>query len=160
NYIMGGQPGALKFGLRYRDEQKNYNQNDEKFSNIGSFGLTQALTGFTDPSFYNYLQPGFPLGPLPDFGTTTSFENAHPDSFNVKTDTVGNALATFNGKERILAGYIMNNMDLSSGLHLNLGVRVEMTHSSYLGHVATSDTAGNTTGISTVTGTQDYTDIF
>ena len=159
NYLMGGQPGALKFGLRLRNEEKDYTQNDLSFKGSGTYLLSQALAGFSDPNFYNYLQPGFALGPLPDFGTSTAFENGNPGSFTSSTDSVGNQLATFSGKERILAGYVMNDLDLGPAVRLNLGVRVEMTHSSYGGHVASSDTLGNTT-VSSVTGTQNYTDLF
>src|SRR4029077_12968774 len=94
-----------------------------------------------------------------------AYEDANPGAFTNTTDTVGNALASFNGKERIFAGYVMNAMDLSSAVHLNLGLRVEMTHSSYLGHVASTptDTTGAATGpttVAAVTGTQNYTDVF
>jgi len=160
NYLMGNQPAALKLGLRYRDEHKDYIQNDESFKGDGSYLLTQALTGFSDPSFYSYLQPGFPLGPLPDFGVTTAFENANPGRFTSSTDSIGNALATFSGRERVFAGYIMNDFDLSPAVHLNLGVRIEMTHSTYTGHVAATDTATSITTVSAVTGTQNYTDVF
>ena len=160
NYLMGDQPAALKIGLRYRDEQKDYSQNDQSFKGNGSYFLNQALSGFSDPTFYNSLQPGFPLGPLPDFDVSTAFENGNPGAFTNKTDSVGNALATFTGRERILAGYLMNDFDLSPAVHVNLGVRVEMTHSTYTGHVASSNAAGDTTTVSAVTGTNNYTDLF
>ncbi|HYK12021.1 MAG TPA: TonB-dependent receptor [Gemmatimonadales bacterium] len=165
NYLMGGRPGAIKFGLRLRNEEKDYSQNNESFKGSGSYLLSQALSGFADPNFYNYLQPGFLLGPLPDFGTSTQYENANPGAFTNKTDSIGNALASFTGKERILAGYVMNDIDLSPAFHLNLGVRVEMTHSTYTGNVANTptDTLGNPTGpttVSAVSGTHDYTDVF
>jgi TonB-dependent receptor len=156
---MGSQLGALKVGVRFRDETKHYVQTDRQFADsaTGPYFLSQAVTGFSDPNFYSHLQPGFPLGPLPDYGTSTAFENANPSAFANNTDTVGNALASFSGKERIFAGYLMNDMDLSSALHVNLGVRVEMTHSSYVGHAPTDSTG---TSVSTVSGTHDYTDFF
>lgn len=161
-YALGNQLGAFKMGLRYRDESKDYVNRSTQFAATGTFLLSQALSSFSDPNYYSYLAPfgSFPLGPLPDYGTAHAYENANPGAFTSQTDTVGNALSSFSGKERIFAGYVMNAMDLSASVHLNIGLRVEMTHSSYLGHVATSDTAGNTTGLSTVTGTHDYTDLF
>ena len=158
-YALGDQLGAFRMGLRLRDERKDFVSREPKFGANGSFLLSQALAGFSDPNFYTHLASGFPLGPLPDNGLTQAYENANSAAFTDKTDSVGDALASFNGTERILAGYLMNEMNLGAALHLNLGVRVEMTHSSYLGHVAASDTLGSTT-VSTVTGTQNYTDLF
>jgi TonB-dependent receptor len=43
---------------------------------------------------------------------------------------------------------------------VNVGLRVEATHASYLGHALTSDSAGNPTGLQAITGTKDYTDLF
>jgi TonB-dependent receptor len=155
-------------GLRYRNESKDYvNRSTQFAANASNYLLAQALSGFTDPSFYSYLggAGNFPLGPVPDYATAHSYEDANPGAFTNTTDTVGNALASFNGKERIVAGYVMNAMDLSPAVHLNLGLRVEMTHSSYLGHVASTptDTTGAPTGpttVATVTGAQNYTDLF
>ena len=155
--------GAFKMGVRYRNESKDYTNHSTQFSaNSGSYLLTQALSGFSDPNYYSYLAPlgSFPLGPLPDYGATHAYEDANPGAFASQTDTIGNALSSFSGSEHVLAGYLMNATDLSASLHLNLGLRFEMTHSSYLGHVATSDTSGTVTGLSTVTGAHDYTDLF
>jgi TonB-dependent receptor len=163
SYLMGNQTGAFKMGLRFRDESKDYVNRSTRFSaNSPSFLLTQALSGFSDPNYYSYLAPkgAFPLGPVPDYGVAHAYEDGNPSAFTTQTDTVRNALASFNGKERIFAGYVMNTMDLSPSVHLNLGVRIEMTHSNYLGHVAASNAAGDTTTVSAVTGAQNYTDFF
>ncbi len=53
----------------------------------------------------------------------------------------------------------MNTVDLGA-FHVNLGVRVELTNSSYTGNVAATDTVTGTTSVSPVTGTQNYTDVF
>ncbi|HKC48587.1 MAG TPA: TonB-dependent receptor, partial [Gemmatimonadales bacterium] len=165
-YTWGTDPAGVKVGLRLRDEAKHFTSRRQRFgANAGALTLTQVLGGFSDPSYYSSLSTSFePFGTVPDNSATTSFEDAHPADFQNQTDTVGDELASFSGSERILAGYVMNEVDLGR-THLNLGLRVEQTHSSYTGHVASTptDTAGNPTGPTTVTtvpGTQNYTDIF
>jgi TonB-dependent receptor len=99
------------------------------------------------------------MGPEPDLGATTGFENAHPVDFTSQSDAVRNALASFNGSERIYAGYVMNTVEFGR-LRVNVGLRLEATHSSYTGHVAATDSATGATTVSQVSGTQNYTDVF
>jgi TonB-dependent receptor len=160
-YSWGTEPAGVKFGLRLRDEAKHFTSRQQRFGATGNLPLplTQVLGAFSDPNYYSALSTTFePFGTVPDNDATTSWEDTHPTAFANQTDTVGDALASFSGSERVLAGYIMNDVDLGR-VHLNLGLRLEQTHSSYTGHVAATDTAGTTT-VTTVPGTQDYTDVF
>ena len=166
-YTWGTEPAGLKVGLRLRDEAKHFTSRRASFgvNPADTLRLTQVLASFSDPSYYSSQSKAFePFGTVPDDGETVSFEDTHPADFVNQTDSVGDALASYSGSERIFAGYVMNDLDLGRA-HLNLGLRVEQTHSSYTGHVASTptDTAGNPTGPTTVTtvpGTQNYTDIF
>jgi TonB-dependent receptor len=161
-YAMGGgaHPAAFKFGLRLRDETKRYTRGNRSFGDTSSsaYPLTQALSSFSDPSFYSALSSGFAMGPLPDLGMTNQWENAHPAAFEDQTNAVRNTLSSFNGSERILAGYAMNTVDYGR-LRVNVGVRIEATHSTYTGHVAATDTSG-TTAVTQVDGSQNYADVF
>ncbi|HXJ30021.1 MAG TPA: TonB-dependent receptor [Gemmatimonadales bacterium] len=158
-YNWGTEPAGVKLGLRLRDEAKHFTSRRASFAPTGPLLLSQVVGGFSDPSYYSALSTSFePFGSVPDDGRTVSWEDAHPADFANQTDSVGDALSSFSGSERVFAGYVMNDVDLGRA-HLNLGVRVEQTHSSYTGHVAATDTLGATT-VTTVPGTQDYTDVF
>lgn len=164
-YTWGSEPAGVKVGLRLRDEAKHFTSRRASFAPISPVLLSQVVGGFSDPGYYSALSSAFePFGSVPDDGRTVSWEDAHPQDFANQTDSVGDALASFSGSERILAGYVMNDVDLGRA-HLNLGLRVEQAHSSYTGHVAATptDSAGNPTGPTTVTtvpGSQNYIDAF
>ena len=164
-YLWGAHPAAFKFGLRLRDENKDNDAGELAFKATGTLTLAQVLGTFSDPHFYSSITNSYlPFGPVPDNGLTSTWEDLNPAAFKDKTDSVGNALASFSGSERIYAAYMMNDVDLGR-FHLNLGLRLEHTHSSYVGHVAATptDSAGDPTGPTTVTtvpGSRDYDDLF
>ncbi len=163
-YGAGNDSSTFQFGVKLRDEHKEYADQNQKYAPDTPFLLTQALSSFSDPSFYAGHAPGFHMGPVPDNGMTSTYENTHPSAFVDRTNAVGDSLSSFVGSERILAGYVMNTSNVGP-LMINLGLRVEQTHSDYTGHVASTplDANGNPTGPTTVTqvpGTQTYTDLF
>jgi TonB-dependent receptor len=159
-YELGNSPSAFKIGLRLRDEAKDYTRANVSFDPTQSYTLAQALGSFSDPSYYSDLSSGFSIGPQADLGITNQWEDSHPAAFTAnQSQDQRNALASFRGSERIYAGYVMNTVDFGQ-LHVNVGVRFEATHSDYTGHAAAHDSATNTTTISEVSGTQNYTDVF
>jgi Outer membrane receptor proteins, mostly Fe transport len=115
------------------------------------------LGSFSDPSYYTDLSSAYTIGAVPSLGATNDYENTHP--FEDVTNAVRNALSSFKGSERVYAAYLSNSLDAGS-LHLYVGLRAENTHSAYTGHVVTRDTTGQVLGISTVPGSQTYTDLF
>ncbi|HYL20158.1 MAG TPA: TonB-dependent receptor [Gemmatimonadales bacterium] len=158
-YLLGAHLSTFKFGVRVRDEHKDYTRGNVTFSANQAYALTNVVSGFSDPSYYSDLASGFSMGPVPDLGATQQYENANPGAFTNQTDTVRNQLASFTGAERVIAGYILNTVELGR-LRVNVGVRVEVTHSAYTGNVAASDSATGTTTVSGLSGTQHYTDVF
>jgi TonB-dependent receptor len=163
-FQWGGHDAELRIGAKLRDETKAFTSHEGKFATDSTIPLSLVVGGFTDPSYYSAIARGFHLGPVPDAGAATGFENAHSAFFDDKTDVIGNDLASFSGSERILAGYAMQGVTLGR-VHVNLGVRVEVTRAQYTGHVATTpaDSAGNPTGpttVSLVRGNQTYADVF
>ncbi|HYK82254.1 MAG TPA: TonB-dependent receptor [Gemmatimonadales bacterium] len=160
-YGWGNRPSTLKFGVRYRDEKKVYTQNDVSFSDTASapYTLSQAPSSLSDPNYYQALSPGFAMGTLPEPSIVVPWENAHPQAFANQTNPIRNALASFDGRERVYAGYAMNSVEFGA-LRVNVGLRVEVTQSDYTGNVAAHDSATNTTTVSTVRGSQSYTDLF
>src|SRR4029077_18221467 len=123
-YLLGSSNSSTKFGIRLRDEHREYTRSNASFAANGSYALTNVLSGFADPSYYTDLASGFAMGPLPDLDGTQAYENANPGAFTNQTNSVRNALASFTGAERVVAGYAMNTVDWGQ-LHLNVGVRVE-----------------------------------
>lgn len=161
HYGWGTHPAAFKFGLRLRDENKQYTQNNPFFTATGNLTLAQVLGTFNDPSFYSAITNAYqPYGPVPDLNATNAWENANPGAFTNTTDSIGNTLASFSGSERVYAGYVMNTVDFGP-LRLNLGVRLEATSSDYTGHVSATDTTKTPqTTVSSVSATKTYTDVF
>jgi len=158
-YLLGSSNSSIKFGVRVRDEHKAYTRSNVSFAANGTYALTNVLSSFSDPGYYTDLASGFVMGPLPDLDGTQAYENANSGAFTNQTNPVRNALASFTGAERVIAGYAMNTVELGQ-LRLNVGLRVEVTHSAYTGNAAASDSATGNTTISPVSGTQDYTDVF
>jgi len=158
-YVLGEHPSSFKVGLRLRDETKDYTRTNVSFGATQAYTLAQALGSFSDPTYYQDLSSAFSMGPQPDAGVTDQFENTHPADFADQSNSVRNALASFNGSERIYAGYVMNTVEWGR-LRVNLGLRLEGTHSAYTGHVAATDSATSATTVSQVSGAQNHTDVF
>src|SRR3989442_11517931 len=119
---------------------------------------------FSDPGFYSALASGYPLGPVPDADAGIAYENGHAGNFLNVISAASDSLGSFDGSERITAGYVMNTTDVGA-LQVNVGVRVEATHSTYVGHSLSTptDSAGNPTGpdvLAAGSRTKDYTHLF
>src|SRR5438552_2811069 len=166
DYALGGYASKLQFGARYRDEHKVFTSGSGFFIDTAAAApaITQFPMSFSDPGFYSALSSGYPLGPVPDADAVIAYENAHAGNFRNVISAASDSLGSFDGSERITAGYVMNTTD-GGALQVNVGVRVEATHATYAGHSLSTptDTAGNATGpdvLSAVSGTKDYTDLF
>jgi TonB-dependent receptor len=166
HYGLSGNATELKVGLRVRDERKDFTSQTGFFIDTSSAppALPQFLSSFSDPSFYSALSSGYAIGPVPDPTSVVAFENAHLQSFLDLSAPSSDSLASYNGEERIAAGYVMNTTDFGP-LRVNVGLRAEATHSSYFGHVLSqpTDTSGTPQGnpvLQRVEGKKDYTDLF
>ena len=158
-YASANTPGSLKFGVKVRAENKEFNEANTQFNSTTDYTLAQGLSGFSDPSFYTNVTNAYPLGPVPGDKTVHSAEDADPSGFVNATDSLGNLIDSFRGSERIYAGYVMNTVDVGR-LRINVGLRVENTRVDYTGHQEGTDTTTGTTSVSTVSGSSSYTDLF
>jgi len=156
-YTAGSIGSTLHFGGKMRDERKDFLSRQRSFSSSTDLMLPQVIGTFSDPNYYTNLSSAYTIGPMPSLGASNDYENTHP--FQDVTNAVRNALASFNGSERIYAAYLSNTVD-AGPLQLYLGLRAENTHSTYTGHVVTRDTTGQVLGVTTVPGSQTYTDLF
>jgi TonB-dependent receptor len=165
DYGLGGYASKLQFGARYRDEHKAFtSQNGFFIDTLGGPSMTQFSSSFSDPGFYRSLATGYAIGPMPDAAAVIAYENAHLGDFLNVISPASDSLGSYDGSERITAGYVMNTTDIGA-MRVNVGLRLEATHASYLGHSLSTptDSAGNPTGpdvLQAVSGTKDYTDLF
>ena len=154
--MPGGSASVFRFGAKIRSERKEFTSNRTSFSSATPFALSNAGVGVTDPAYYHDLSDAFTLGVVPDQATSAAYEDAN--AFQDRSNLARNALASFNGSERIYAGYLSNTLTAGPA-EVYLGLRVENTHSSYLGH-ALLKTAGGTATVREVPGAESYTDLF
>ena len=151
----GGDWNAnFQFGAKLRDESKTHTSSRGFWFGDKAIPLVGLVSSFTDPHYYQYATNAFSIGPVPDQGKAHASENAA--NFTNGTDAVANELGTYNGSEKITAGYVANTLTWKS-IEFYTGLRVEHTSASYVGHVAVGDTSS---GVTTVPGSQSYTDLF
>ena len=166
HYAIGDNQSQFKVGVRYRDERKDVTDQQTTYKDIAStpLMLAQVTDPFTDPSFYQRLASGYTIAPVINLASAAAFEQANPAAFTQTRDPAKDSLGSFYGEERIYSAYGMNTTDFGA-LRVNLGLRIEATRASYLGHsyYQPSDTAGNATGsaiLQQVSGTKSYADLF
>lgn len=156
-YTLGTAPSALQFGVKVRHETKSFTSNAASYNATSPLMLDQVLSSYSDPSFYTSIASGFLMGPQASQGAIEAWENAHAGAFKSTTNVTKNLLGSYDGGETISAAYLMHTSDMGA-MHVNLGVRSEVTSSRYTGHVATKDNGA--TAVTTVPGSQTYVDLF
>src|SRR5205807_8880445 len=112
-------------GFRLRDEHRDFTDRHASFGADSTMLLTPLVGGFSDPKYSSLSTPAFHLGPVPDADATTAWEAGHLVDFTNKTDSVGNALSSFGGGERVYAAYAMQDVDIGA-VHINLCLRAEV----------------------------------
>lgn len=159
NWLQGAQGwgSTLNFGAKVTDESKRHKASGGFWFTGNPIALPQALSGFSDPNYYSNISRAFSIGPMPNEAAARALESANP--FTNGTDTVRNILGSFDGSQKIYAGYLSNRAT-TGPLDLYLGLRAEHTQADYHGHVVTTNAAGDVTSIQTQPGSQSYTDLF
>ena len=154
-----GWGSTLNFGGKVTDERKHHTSSGGFWFTGNPVALPPMLSGFSDPNYYSNVSSAFSIGPMPNEALARAYENTNASAFTNGTDTVRNILGSYNGSERIYAGYVSNRAT-AGPIELYLGLRTEHTQADYAGHAVTADTSGNVTSIQTVPGSQTYTDLF
>lgn len=155
----GDWSSLVKFGGKVRDENKDFLANGGFWFTNSPLALPQALSSFSDPRFYSNVTNAFSIGPMPSHPAAQAYENSSAANFVNGTDTVANALASLRGSERVYAAYVSNTLD-AGPLEVYTGLRMERTQAHYTGHAVTQDTTGEVSGVTSVPGSQSYTDLF
>ena len=134
HYALGENQSQFKVGVRYRDERKDFINQQLSFKHNGAELLLQQFTDpFTDASFYHRLATGYTIAPVVNNSGINAYEDSHAGEFTQTRSPAKDSLGSFYGGEKIYAAYGMNTTDFGA-LRVNLGLRVEATQASYLGH--------------------------
>jgi TonB-dependent receptor len=160
-YQLGGLPASFKFGAKIDNEHKGYLSFQPAYDYAGSNPLTMAsfLSTYNNPNFYGHICPGcYMLAPYASLPAVNNYYIHNTGQFQEESGQVlSDNLATFAGTEQVIAGYVMQTLDVHA-LHINAGLRVENTVVGYAGHATA--TPSDTIGSTVVHGTSAYTDLF
>ncbi len=163
----GGYASTVRFGAKIRDEHKSYVNTGQSYNYSGDPAaaptVAQVQSSFSDPNYYGAVAPGFTLGPVPAVGAIEHFEDANAALFTNITNVVRNQVNSYSGGETVYSGYGMNTTDVGP-LRINLGLRLEATHATFTGNVATRPQLANGKPgpyvVTNVPGSQHYVDLF
>src|SRR5258708_23841577 len=119
--------------------------------------MSAVLGTVTDPGYYF---GSYTIGPLPDINKVMNFLATSPSSIALNVDQTHQRddPNNYQTTERVYAGYAMNTLEMATS-HLQAGVRIETTQSSYTGYHVTLDAAGHYVSTTPVGGNQTYTNV-
>lgn len=142
-YTVGSHFGTFELGFLARNAHKYQLENDQYFQDNGSgIALSQVLGTYTNP---NYYSPNtLPVGPFSDYNKIGSLVYQDIANGTLALDTnstiTKNAGATWDINERVIAGYLMNNISFGKA-SLQAGVRFEATDATYMANQVTQPVA-------------------
>jgi TonB-dependent receptor len=124
-YHIGSRLATIEIGGRFRNAHKfndGYSWEADATANI-------PMTAFANRMInHNYYNGGnYNLGYNPSYEDAFSFFNANPNDFGAPFSTQGTDGQEFDLIEKVIAGYFMNTIDLSSRWRLIAGLRIEAT---------------------------------
>jgi TonB-dependent receptor len=158
-YSAGSRLGTFEVGGKVRDAYKTRTVNDQYYTATGTPALPMsAVMGtVTDPGYYF---GSYTMGPLPDVNKIFNFFATNPSAIALNVDQTHQRddPNNYQTTERVYAGYAMNTLEMATS-HLQTGVRIETTQSSYTGYHVTLDTAGHYVSTTPVGGNQTYTNV-
>src|SRR5262249_35842124 len=119
--------------------------------------IANILGGPSDPGYYF---GSYQVGPLSDYNALTSFLATHPSAIALNVDTTHQRddPNNYEVNERIYAAYVMNTLDLGRS-HLQAGVRLEATKSSYTGNHVTLGGTGHYVSTQPLGGSSTYPNV-
>jgi TonB-dependent receptor len=131
---LGGRNGFVKFGAKLIDREKTSDQNAVVYDGLDLDDdlLLSQVSRNGDPDFY-CNERCYTFGPKVDFAAAERFFNDNAAAFEVNPeDTVAEEYGDdYVIEERISAGYVMLQFDVSPTLSVIGGVRVEKTEADY-----------------------------
>ena len=137
--VVPGQKGRLRVGGRLRLKDKKRENNFFEYEPINEFGNLAEISNIRISG--KGYQPGEKYTPGTFvINTFLGAQQLDDASKFEKSDNPAEYLAVnFNAKERITAGYIRWDQDLTKQLSVIAGVRIENTHIDYEGNIVAEE---------------------
>jgi TonB-dependent receptor len=158
-YTSERATGLFEVGGKIRDASKTRVVTDQYYAATGAPTLTVAniLGGPVDPGYYF---GAYQLGPLSDYNKLVSFLASNPSAIalDVNSTHQRDDPNNYSVGERVYAAYAMNTLDRGSN-HLQTGVRLEVTQSTYTGNHVTLNSSGRYVSTQPVDGSATYTNV-
>jgi len=142
-YSVHSHFGTFEMGVKIRNSHSTQNENDQIFatSGTGSFGLSQVLGTYTNPTYYDgsFKVGGLGYGPTSDYGKIQ--QAIHADLASASPSLLFQQLASiqksqgafFDANERVSAGYIQNAISVGK-FRFQAGVRFDGTTTDFTTH--------------------------
>jgi TonB-dependent receptor len=154
-YSTHGHFGTFEMGVKIRNSHSTQNENDQIFSTsgTGSFGLSQVLGTYTNPTYYDgsFAVGGQGYGPTSDYGKirqaiSADLASATPSlAFQDLASVQKSQGAFYDANERVSAGYIQNAISVGK-FRFQAGVRFDQTSTDFTTHhfdASQVDSSGN-----------------
>jgi len=126
-YHLGSKLATIEVGARFRNAHKFNDGYLWEVTPAGNIGMATFPNAIVDHNYYN--GGTYNLGYQPSFESVFAYYNANntPSLFNKPTSTQGIDGQEYDLIEKVIAGYVMNTIDLSSRWRLVAGLRIEDT---------------------------------
>ncbi len=129
-YAAGSHYGVFEMGFKVRDAHKTQNENDQFFDAANTYTMDQLLANFT---INNYYDKYFTLGPLTNYNKITGLLASQLQTGftpNLSKDRIVSDPATWDTRERVWAGYLMNTISIGR-VRFSGGLRIEATGTDF-----------------------------
>jgi TonB-dependent receptor len=130
DYNLGSRSSLFEAGVKVRDAHKTQTENDQFFNATGAIAMNQVLGGGTNANYYSGF---FPYGPLTDYSKIQNLITTQLSSGfapNSDKNRIVSDPATWDTRERVAAGYLMNTVSFSNA-KIQAGVRIEATNTNF-----------------------------
>jgi len=159
HYVVGSRFGSFEVGAKIRNGDKQNSTYEPVNVATGTPVLqySQVLGSVTDPNFFF---SSYTLPPLSDYSKIEALLAANPGAVSLDVDQTRSRSDpnSYHTKERVYATYAMNTFN-TGRVRLQTGVRIEATHSHFIGNHVTFDSNGHYVSTTPVAGDNSYVDV-
>lgn len=158
DFVQWDRNGYFKFGAKLVDRDKTSDQHAVVYDGFDGDFLLSQVSDAGDRQFYS-SERRYTFGPRVDFNAAQRFFRDNRAAFEVSdSDTAAEEYGVdYDIQERITAGYVMAQLELTPQLTLTGGVRVENTDAEYQAYDLEFVDGDIDPVPPKVRGTQDYT---
>lgn len=131
--MSGDFANKLKFGVRYRDKEKNRDNWLKEYSPLDEDAFNAiVLANLEDVTKDNYMAGDYELGNYVNPEISDKFDLYDTNVFE-EEDDLSEEAGDFDATEDIIAGYLMFTQNIKEKFTIIAGVRVEQTNLEYEG---------------------------